>query len=48
MADKVIRGQKKPLKWIKSEQDHEDPRRVRLTLTPKGSTVINEITNLME
>lgn len=48
MGQKPVRGQREALNWITSSPDYEDPRRVRLFLTPKGRTVINEIEELME
>jgi len=48
MAQQTVRGQKEPLNWITMEPDHEDSRRVRCVLTPRGQTVVAEIEELMQ
>lgn len=48
LADKPVRGLKEGFKWVETRQDHEDPRRVRCHLTPKGKQLITEIEDLLE
>lgn len=47
LGDKPVRGQKEGLGWVEMRPDHEDPRRVRCYLTPKGKQVTMEIETLV-
>lgn len=46
LADKPARGAKTALNWVEAFPDKDDPRRFRMTLTPAGKRVVEEIRNL--
>lgn len=48
LGEKPLRGHKEALNWITTTPDHEDPRRVRCVLTPRGQTVVAEIETLLK
>lgn len=43
LADKPLRGQRVPLNWVRMEPDYEDPRRVRIFMTPQGEQVMSDL-----
>lgn len=47
LGDEPYRGQRSGLRWVTAHVDHEDPRRMRYTLTKKGEHVVEEIERII-
>ena len=43
LSDKPQRGQKRALHWVEAHPDPDDPRRVRVFVTPNGLKVLEEV-----
>ena len=46
LSDKPSRGNREGLFWVDATPDHDDPRRMRLSLTAKGRKVASDLSDL--